>query len=73
MLVKVKVKPEAKKEMFTVLKKDSFSISVREKAERGEANSRVRTLLARHFRVLPGVVNIVSGHRSPHKIISIKE
>lgn len=69
--VKVKVIADAKKEVVESLGDDSYSISVKEKAERNEANVRVRELIANEYRVLPHKVRILTGHHSPSKICTV--
>jgi len=71
MYIKVRVVPSAKKETFVVKTKDHFDISVREEAERNMANTRVREIIARHFKITPGKVRIVSGHHSQSKILDV--
>lgn len=71
MRVRATVRPAARREKLEVIRPDAFEISVREKAERNEANERVRVLLARHFRVHTKAVKIVSGQRSSRKIFEI--
>ncbi len=72
MYIKVKVTPGAKRELLEALSKDSFAIAVRELARQNLANRRVLLLLARYFKVLPGKVRLVSGHRSPGKIFNVE-
>jgi uncharacterized protein len=71
MYIKVKVTAGAKKEKFEQKSEELFEISVKEKAKQNMANERIRELLARHFGIIKGNVRIISGHRSPSKIISI--
>lgn len=71
MYVKVKVTPDAKKEKFERKSEELFEISVKEKAKQNMANDRVRELMAQHFGMVKGDIKIISGHRSPNKIISI--
>ena len=73
MYIKVKVTPDAKKEKFEQIKEDLFEISVKEKPKQNIANKRVQELIARHFGIIKGRVKIISGHRSPTKIISINK
>jgi len=69
--IKAHVLPESKEESVTE-KEEILYVSVREKAERGAANRRMLELLRNHFGGLPGKhIKIVSGHHSPHKIISV--
>lgn len=71
MYIKVHVKPDAKKESLVQTSADHFEVSVREPAERNLANRRVIELIARHFKVPIGKARLISGHRSPSKIISV--
>lgn len=72
MYVRVRVTPGAKKERVTCVSANEFHIEVREPAERNLANARVREIVAQEMGVAAGKARIVSGHRSPHKIISIE-
>ncbi len=70
--VRVRVTPGAKKETFTQdEERNVFLASVREPAERNEANERVRELVARFFGVPVGAARLLSGHRSMQKMFSI--
>ena len=71
MYIKVKVKASAKHEEILKKKEDHFEISVKEKAERNMANTRVREIIADEYGVLVKAVRIISGHTSPTKILSI--
>jgi uncharacterized protein len=73
MYIKAKVIANTKKEKFEEIHDELFEISVKEKAKQNMANERVRELLARHFGIIKRSVKIISGHRSPSKIISIKK
>ena len=70
-ILKVSVQAGARKEFVEMKNKDVWSVAVREKAERNEANERVRALVARHFGVTDGAVRIRAGHRSKNKKISV--
>ena len=71
MYVKVKVVPSSKKESFEKQSEDTFSVHVKEPAERNLANKRVVLLVSEHFGASRGKVRIVSGHRSRSKILSV--
>lgn len=71
MHIKVKVFPGAKREYLRKKDRESFEISVREKAERNLANKRVIEIIAEHFGVSPKKVQIISGHRSRNKLLSV--
>ncbi len=71
MYLKVIVSAGAKKEKIEEGKKGELKISVREPAQRNLANTRVREVLASRFHVPLSAVHILSGHRSPRKLLSI--
>jgi len=71
MFVKVKVQAGAKREVITKKSKDSYIISVREKAERNLANKRICEIIASLFSVSIKNVRIINGHQSPTKMLSI--
>lgn len=72
MYIKIEVVAGAKSEKFEKISSDLFRISVREKAERNMANRRILELVRREFGTKGVLVKIISGHHSPHKIISIE-
>lgn len=71
MYIKVKVVAGAKKEQVVKNSPNSYSISVREPAERNLANGRVIELVALDMGIPKGKIRIVSGHHSPSKILSV--
>jgi len=71
--VHAKVNAGARKESLVQKGEDHFEISVREKAERNLANTRVLELIAEHFKVPVHNVRIVNGHHHPSKLIIIEE
>lgn len=74
MYIKVKVTAEAKEESVKEESGDTLVIKVKEPAERNLANERVVALVREYFNVPLGkAARIISGHHSPHKIISIDE
>jgi len=73
MYIKVKVSPGAKKETLIETANKYFTVSVREKAEHNMANRRVIEIFAEYFEVPVGSIKIISGHRSPNKILSVRE
>ena len=70
--VHVKVKAGIKKESLKKKSEDHFEISVKEKAERNMANTRVLELVAEHFKVPINKVRIVNGHHHSSKLIVIE-
>ena len=71
MYIKVKVTAGAKKEQIKKKSEDTYLVSVREKAERNEANRRICEIFASLFEISIKNVRIISGHQSPSKILSI--
>ena len=71
MLIRVRVKAGARRERFAEMAPGKFEIDVKEKAEANAANARVRTLIARHFRVSEKSVRIESGHQRPNKTLRV--
>jgi uncharacterized protein YggU (UPF0235/DUF167 family) len=80
MYIHVKVTAGANKESFAPRPSragqaeppDHFEVSVKEKAERNMANTRVLELVAGHFEVPVNKVRIVNGHRSPSKLLVVE-
>ncbi len=72
MFIKINVKTGAKKESVKKISDDKLEISVKEPAEKGLANERVLELVREHLKEYNvKEVRLVSGHHSPHKIISV--
>lgn len=71
MLIKVKVKAGVRKEGILQKSENAFEISVKEKAERGEANRAVVRALADYFKIPPFRVRLIKGARKPNKIFEI--
>lgn len=71
MYIKVSVISGARRESFVKKFKDHFDISVKEKAERNLANTRVLELVAEHFKIPKNKVRIINGHHHPSKLLSI--
>jgi len=72
MYIHVKVTAGVRKELFVEKSEDHFEISVKEKAERNMANTRVLELIAEHFKIPINKVRIVNGHRSPSKLLVVE-
>jgi uncharacterized protein YggU (UPF0235/DUF167 family) len=71
MYVRVHVTPGAKKEKVIKESDTLFYISVREPALQNMANTRIREILAHEFAVPLGQVQILTGHHSCGKMVSI--
>lgn len=72
MYVKVRVCAGAKKERVTKLAPNTYELVVRAPAERNLANVRVRELIAEEYAVPTGSVRLVTGHRSPSKVLDVR-
>ncbi len=73
MYIRVIVTPKAKKEVFKVLPNGTFSIAVKEPAERNLANRRVLELVGGHFGINPKQIRIISGVHGGGKLLSIPD
>lgn len=71
MYVRVEVRPSAKRESVLQTDDKTYVIAVKEPAERGLANKRVRAVLAEELGVSEGKLRLISGHRSPRKIFTV--
>lgn len=71
MYIHLKVKTKQKEEYFKPLKEGYFEVSVKEKAEKNQANKRILELLKQYFN--KSKVKIINGHHSPSKLISIED
>lgn len=71
MLIKVKVLANEKKDEIIKKSEDTYLIKVKAKAERGEANNRVREILSEYFQVLLGKIKLIKGGKKPNKIFEI--
>ena len=69
--VRVRVRAGERKDSVAVGKNGVINIAVRAKAERGDANERVREILARHFGVPVSRVHILTGTTRPQKRILV--
>jgi uncharacterized protein YggU (UPF0235/DUF167 family) len=71
MFLKVKVFPNSKKEEIIKKLEDEFEIKVKEKAERGEANKRVKEVLARYLNISEEKLILIRGAKQRNKIFKI--
>jgi len=75
MRLTIKVKPNAKTASVTPASNDApykYLVAVKVKPVDGKATAAALKLLARHLRLAPSRLTIVSGLRSPIKIINIE-
>ncbi len=71
MYLKVKVKAGQKREEIEKVNENTFHISVKEKAERNMANTRILEILSVELKIPINKIRIINGHQSPTKLISI--
>jgi len=71
MRIFVRVKTGAREEKVQELDETHFSVSVEERPIDGKANRAVLEAVARHFRISPSRVAIVSGSSSREKCIDV--
>ncbi|MFA6301235.1 MAG: DUF167 domain-containing protein [Candidatus Paceibacterota bacterium] len=71
--IHVKVTAGAKKESWRKKSEDHFEVSVKEKAERNMANTRVLELVAEHFEASLNKVRIINGHKHPSKLLIVED
>lgn len=69
MYIKVRVKAGQRREEVIKEKDDHFTISVKEKAERNQANKRIVEIITNLFP--RKIVRIINGHQSPSKLIAV--
>lgn len=71
MLLTVHVKPNAKKNVVEWVDEDTLKISVTAKPENGKANQAVIELLSKELKIKKSAIEIVRGHTTRIKQISI--
>lgn len=70
--IHIKVTAGARKENWKDKSVDHFEVSVKEKAEKNEANKRVIELVSERFKVSKNKVRIINGHHHPSKLLVIE-
>ncbi|XKT74923.1 MAG: DUF167 domain-containing protein [Patescibacteria group bacterium UBA2103] len=71
MYVKVRAKPDAKKELIIEMDRYELAIHVKEPARQNMANRRIIEILAERYAVPARSIQMLSGFRSPNKVFSI--
>lgn len=69
--VRVRVTPHAHRERFEQVSATEFSATVKEPAQRNEANLRVQRLVAQHFNVPLTSVRFLTGMRGKKKVLEV--
>ncbi|MEK7638763.1 MAG: DUF167 domain-containing protein [Patescibacteria group bacterium] len=71
MYVKVRVYPGMKKEKVTEIGPHHYECILKAPAKRNLANERLREIIADIYKVALPAVRIVTGHRSPSKLLEV--
>jgi uncharacterized protein YggU (UPF0235/DUF167 family) len=71
MLIKVKVFPNSKVEKIIKKSDDEYIVKVKDKAEQGKANKRVKELLANFFFKNEDKIILIKGSNQQNKIFKI--
>ena len=71
MIVKVKVKPNSKKEGIKQVSEDILEVKVSVPPEKGRANQRVIELLSKFYKVPKSKIKIKKGETSRDKLVQI--
>ncbi|NPA57740.1 MAG: DUF167 domain-containing protein [Aquificae bacterium] len=73
MKIKVKVKPNAKKEEVVQTGKDQYQVKVSVPPEKGKANKRVVELLSKHLNVPKSRIKLLKGETSREKLFEVEK
>jgi len=71
MFLKVKVFPDSKKEEVIKKTDDEFEVKVKEKAEKGLANQKVKEILASYLNMPAEKIILIRGAKQRNKIFKI--
>jgi len=73
MMIEVKVKLRTKKAEVVEVGEGVFEVSVIALPDKGKANQAVIKALAEHFGVASSLIEIIRGHTSRKKIVSVPD
>ncbi len=73
MKIKVKVKPNAKKNEIKEIEQDYYEVRVTVVPEKGKANKKVIELLSKHLKVPKSKIKLIRGETSREKLFEITE
>ncbi|RUM59011.1 MAG: DUF167 domain-containing protein [Persephonella sp.] len=71
--IKVKVKPNAKREEIKEIEKDYLEVRTTVVPEKGKANKRVIEILSKYFKIPKSRIRLVRGETSREKIFELEE
>jgi uncharacterized protein (TIGR00251 family) len=72
-IIKVKVKPNAKKNEVKQLDKDYFEVKTTAVAEKGKANQKVIELLSDYLNIPKSKITLFKGGKSREKLFKIED
>ncbi len=71
MKIKVKAKPNARKNEITKLGEDYYEVKVTVPPEKGKANEKIRELLSKHLNIPKSRITLVSGETFKEKMFEV--
>ncbi|MDD5192822.1 MAG: DUF167 domain-containing protein [Candidatus Nanoarchaeia archaeon] len=72
MILKIKVKPNSRKQEIEKIEGENYKISLKSKPKDNKANIELLKLLKKHFNVESKNIKIIKGLKSRNKIIEVK-
>ncbi len=71
-LLRIHVKPRSKKEVITITENELCEVYVKAPPTRGQANLAVVKLIAKKLGIQANRVRIISGEKTPYKVLLIE-
>lgn len=71
MKIKVKAKPNSRKNEVTMLGDDYYEVKVTVLPEKGKANEKIRELLAKYLNIPKSKITLISGETYKEKVFEI--
>jgi uncharacterized protein (TIGR00251 family) len=71
MIIKLKVKPNARSNEINKIDKNYFEVKVTVPPEKGKANQKVIEILSKHFKIAKSKISITKGETSKEKLVEI--
>jgi len=73
MIIEAKVFPKSKKEEIIKTGENRYKVKLTEVPEKGKANKKLISLLAKYFKLSKSKLMIVRGEKNSHKIILVRK
>ncbi|HKL16927.1 MAG TPA: DUF167 domain-containing protein [Patescibacteria group bacterium] len=73
MKILIKLKPNSSQEKIEKINENSFKVWVKQPPKQGKANKALIKVLSDYFNTAKSNIEILKGHKSRKKIISIKQ